>query len=141
MNDYKIIRESPFTPGTVVNPNDFVGREEIIENILRYVPTVINGKNRNFYIIGTRGMGNSSLSYYLADLLENNYSIIPICISNVGINDLNSLIYHLVKDLLNKIGNKNWAENIVRAFGENIEQIGFMTASLNSLLKAIIWNL
>ena len=112
MKDYKITKQSPFTPGTMVNPKDFVGREEIISDIIKYIPAIINGKNRNFYIVGNRGMGKSSLAYYLADLLKENYSIIPVYISNEGINDLNSLMFHLVQDLLNKIGNKNWADQM-----------------------------
>lgn len=130
MKDYKISRESPFTPGSIVNPKDFVGREDIISDIIKHVPTVMNGKNRNFYIVGNRGMGKSSLSYYLADLLKENYSIIPVYISNEGINDLNSLMFHLVQDLLNNIGNKSWAKKIVQSFGDNIQQVGFMSASL-----------
>lgn len=130
MKDYKITKQSPFTPGTMVDPRDFVGREDIIENIVKYIPTVISGKNRNFYIVGNRGMGKSSLSYYLASFLEENYSIIPIYISNEEINDLNSLIFHLVQDLLDKIGNKNWAKTIIQSFGDNIEQVGFLSASL-----------
>lgn len=130
MKDYKITKQSPFTPGTIVDPKDFVGREDIIENIVKYIPTVISGKNRNFYVVGNRGIGKSSLSYYLASFLEENYSIIPIYISNEEINDLNSLIFHLVQDLLDKIGNKNWAKTIIQSFGDNIEQVGFLSASL-----------
>ena len=130
MKDYKITRQSPFTPGTMVNPRDFVGREEIIKDIIKYIPSVINGKNRNFYIVGNRGMGKSSLAYYLADLLKENYSIIPVYISNEGINDLDSLMFHLVQDLLNKIGNKDWAGKIIQSFGDNIQQVGFMSASI-----------
>jgi len=130
MKDYKITKQSPFTPGTMVNPKDFVGREEIIRNIIKYIPAVINGKNRNFYIVGNRGIGKSSLAYYLADLLKENYSIIPVYVSDDGINDLNSLMFHLVQDLLNKIGNKNWAKTIIQSFGDNIQQVGFMSASL-----------
>lgn len=99
----------------MVNHHDFVGHEELIKNILKYIPTVLEGKNRNFYIVGSKGMGKSSLAYYLAYLLENNYSVIPIYISNEGINNLNSLIYHLMQNLLNKIGNKKLAEKIIQA--------------------------
>lgn len=130
MKDYKITRQSPFTPATMVSPKDFVGREDILENIVKHIPTIISGKNRNFYLVGNRGMGKSSLSYYLADLLKEKYSIIPIYISNEGINDLNSLMYNLVQDLLNKIGNKSWAKTIIQSFGDNIEQVGFLNTSL-----------
>ncbi|MBE6493551.1 MAG: hypothetical protein E7Z84_02940 [Methanosphaera stadtmanae] len=130
MKDYKITRQSPFTPGTIVDPKDFVGREEIIKNIVKHIPTVIRGKNRNFYIVGNRGMGKSSLSYYIADFLKENYSIIPIYISNEGIEDLNGLMFHLVQELLNNIGNKSWAKNIIQSFGDNIQEVGFMSASL-----------
>lgn len=130
MKDYKITRQSPFTPGTIVDPKDFVGREEIIKNIVKHILTVIRGKNRNFYIVGNRGMGKSSLSYYIADFLKENYSIIPIYISNEGIEDLNGLMFHLVQELLNNIGNKSWAKNIIQSFGDNIQEVGFMSASL-----------
>lgn len=135
MKDYKITKQSPFTPGTMVNTKDFVGREEIIKDIVKYIPAVIDGKNRNFYLVGNRGMGKSSLAYYLADLLKQNYSMIPIYISNEGINDLNSLMFHLVQDLLNKIGNKSWAKTIIQSFGDNIQQVGFMSASIKFIPK------
>ena len=55
MKDYKITKQSPFTPSTIVNPNDFVGREDIIRSILNLIPSVVDGNNRNFYLVGYRG--------------------------------------------------------------------------------------
>ncbi|RAP54272.1 MAG: hypothetical protein BZ137_03140, partial [Methanosphaera sp. rholeuAM130] len=49
---------------------------------------------------------------------------------------LHSFIQQLVRDLLNKIGNKNWAADIVQSFGDNIEQVGFMSANLKFTPKA-----
>ena len=34
MSDYKLYKKSPFSPGNIVNPENFVGRENIIKNII-----------------------------------------------------------------------------------------------------------
>ena len=82
MSDYKLYKKSPFSPGDNVNHESFVGREKIVEGIIKYLPNIFDGENRHFYLVGNRGMGKSSLSDYLSYILEAKYDVITIKISN-----------------------------------------------------------
>ncbi|MDO5826455.1 MAG: hypothetical protein Q4Q22_08735 [Methanosphaera sp.] len=83
MTDYKF-SDSHRLPPNYGRSSRFCRPKEIVENIIKYIPTVLTGKNRNFYIVG----------------------------------------------------NKNWAADIVQSFGDNIEQVGFMSANLKFTPKA-----
>ena len=82
MKDYKITKASPFRPGNPVNPNDFVGHEELITDIIKRAGPILEGEVTNYYLVGNRGMGKTSISYYFSKILETKYNILPIYISN-----------------------------------------------------------
>lgn len=126
MPDYKLTKSSPFRPGSRVNPNDFVGHEELIMNMVKMVNPLLEGEIVNYYIVGNRGMGKSSLSYYFSEVLEKKFNIMPIYISNEGVSDLNTLITKLIETLLNNFSNKKWSNKLIGFFGENIESVGFL---------------
>ena len=73
MQDYKLTRSSPFRPGIRVNTNDFVGHEELILDMIKLVNPLIEGEIINYYLVGNRGMGKSSLSYYFSEILEKKF--------------------------------------------------------------------
>ncbi|RLC44334.1 MAG: hypothetical protein DRH70_08920, partial [Candidatus Coatesbacteria bacterium] len=55
-------RESPFTPRYPV-PNDlFVGREDIIRELLRYIRQAASGRQEHIFLVGERGIGKTSLA-------------------------------------------------------------------------------
>ena len=60
-------KESLFQPGQPVSPDRFKGREDVIQNILRYFPSVKSGNPQHFFITGKRGMGKTSLANYISD--------------------------------------------------------------------------
>jgi DNA replication protein DnaC len=61
--------ESPFTPGSPVPVELFVGRSEQITEILRYVKQASSGKQENVFLTGDRGIGKSSLAAFLRYLV------------------------------------------------------------------------
>lgn len=129
MQDYKLTRSSPFRPGIRVNTNDFVGHEELIMDMIKRVNPLLEGEVVSYYIVGNRGMGKSSLSYYFSEILEKKFEIIPIYISNEGVSDLNTLIVQIIETLLNEISDKKWSKKILDFFGENVESVGFLNFS------------
>ncbi len=129
MQDYKLTRSSPFRPGIRVNTNDFVGHEELIMDMIKRVNPLLEGEVVSYYIVGNRGMGKSSLSYYFSEILEKKFEIIPIHISNEGVSDLNTLIVQIIETLLNEISDKKWSKKILDFFGENVESVGFLNFS------------
>ena len=129
MKDYKITKASPFRPGNPVNPNDFVGHEELITDIIKRAGPILEGEVTNYYLVGNRGMGKTSISYYFSKILETKYNILPIYISNEWVSDLNTLIVQIIETILNTISDKKWSNRITSFFGENIEIVGFMNLS------------
>lgn len=57
-----ISKKSVFQPKQPVNPDRFKGRQQTIEEIIRYFPGVLSGQPRHFFITGKRGMGKTSLA-------------------------------------------------------------------------------
>lgn len=126
MSDYKLYKKSPFTPGNIVNPENFVGRENIIKNIIKYLPNIFEGQNRHFYLVGNRGMGKSSLSDYLSYILEAKYDVITIKISNEGVEDVNTLIIRIIESLLNNVKVESLKQKLLTNFSNYVETVGVM---------------
>lgn len=59
---------NPFRPGDIVSPGMFVGRAEEIDAIERCLFQTKNGNPQNFAILGERGIGKSSLLFYIEHL-------------------------------------------------------------------------
>ena len=68
-------KESLFHLGQPVSADRFKGREEIINGILKYFPSLRNGNPQHFFITGKRGMGKTSLAILISDFASKNYSI------------------------------------------------------------------
>ncbi|MBR0473130.1 MAG: hypothetical protein IJI98_10600 [Methanosphaera sp.] len=66
MKDYKITKTSPFRPGNRVNPEDFVGHEKLITDMIKRAGPILDGEITNYYLVGNRGMGKTSVSYYFS---------------------------------------------------------------------------
>ena len=109
-----------------MNPEDFVGRENIVNNIIKYLPNIFDGENRHFYLVGNRGMGKSSLSDYLSYILEAKYDVITIKISNEGVEDVNTLIVRIIEALLNNVKVDSLKEKLLKNFSNYVETVGVM---------------
>ena len=59
---------SPFTPGTPVPKEYFIGRATEIERLSRAIRKVNAGKNANVFLMGERGIGKSSLANLIRKL-------------------------------------------------------------------------
>jgi len=118
-------KESLFQPGQPVSPDRFKGREDVIQNILRYFPSVKSGNPQHFFITGKRGMGKTSLANYISDLARNNYSMVTAHIMNDGVHDIDELVVQIIERILNNIRSEKWSEKIFELIGNHIESVGF----------------
>lgn len=116
--------DSPFQPGQPVSPNKFQGREDIINEIVRYFPAALHGKPQHFFITGKRGMGKTSLAHFISNYAENNFSMITAHIMNDGVNSIDELIIQIIERILNSIRPEKWSDKIFDFFDEHIEKIG-----------------
>lgn len=130
MSFYKLDKKTLFCPGNTVSYEGFVGRKNIIDDIIKYLPTIYDDKNRHFFIIGKRGMDKSSSSSLIAFIIEKKYNMLPIIVSNGGVTTLDELITKIIESLINKISNQSWAKKIIHGFGEYVESVGYMGLNL-----------
>ena len=105
-------KESLFQPGQPVSPERFKGRKQILEEILKYFPGVINGNPQHFFITGKRGMGKTSLANFVRDFAEKNYSMITAHIMNDSFHNVNELTTQIIERILNSIKSEAWSEKI-----------------------------
>ncbi|RPF51008.1 MULTISPECIES: ATP-binding protein [Methanobrevibacter] len=117
-------RESLFQPGQPVSADRFKGREEIIEEILKYFPSVKSGNPHHFFITGKRGMGKTSLANFISDFANKNYSMITAHIMNDGVHSIDELIVQIIEGILNSIKSEKWSEKIFGFLEDHIESVG-----------------
>ena len=121
---------SPFTPGSPVPVEFFVGRTEQIKELIRYIKQSANGKQENVFLIGSRGIGKSSLASFLLHFANNQENILGLHISLGRINTLEGMVRHILDQLLKEAQGKNWFKNIKDFFGKHIKEIGLFGISL-----------
>ena len=118
-------KESLFQPGQPVSPDRFEGREDIIEEILKYFPAVKSGNPQHFFITGKRGMGKTSLANYISDFARNNHSMVTAHIMNDGVHDIDELVVQIIERILNAIRPEKWSSKIFKLIGNYIDSVGF----------------
>ncbi|MDR0910990.1 MAG: KAP family NTPase [Methanobrevibacter sp.] len=124
------LKETPFQPGHPVNPENFKGRMDIIQNIIRYMPNVISGNAQHFFITGKRGMGKTSLANYVKQLVQKKFKMVGVHVTNDSLQDIESLISHVIEQLLNEIESETWSKKIFRKFKDNIKSVGAFGANI-----------
>lgn len=119
------IKESLFQPGQPVSPDRFKGREDIINEIVKYFPSINSGNPQHFFITGKRGIGKTSLAKFISDVANKNYSMITAHIMNDGVHNINELVIQIIERILNSIKSEKWSEKIFDLLRGNIESVGF----------------
>jgi len=56
---------SPFTPGSPVPLELFVGRSKRIQEVVRYIRQTLSGRQENIFLSGDRGIGKSSFASFI----------------------------------------------------------------------------
>jgi len=60
---------SPFTPGSPVPLDLFVGRSNQIQEVVRYIKQTLSGRQENIFLSGDRGIGKSSFASFIRTLM------------------------------------------------------------------------
>jgi hypothetical protein len=123
--------ESPFTPGSPVPVELFVGRLNQIDEILRYINQSLSGKQQNIFLTGDRGIGKTSMASFLRFLAESRKSFLGIHVFLGGVNTVEGMVYNVFDQLLKESRKKSWFNKISDLFGKYIKDIGLFGISVS----------
>ncbi|MFQ6072556.1 MAG: AAA family ATPase [Methanosarcinales archaeon] len=122
---------SPFTPGSPVPVELFVGRSEQIKELIRYVRQISSGKQENVFLAGDRGIGKSSLASFLRYYVSTQKNIIGIHVFLGRVSTLEGMVHHIFEQLLKETKGQAWFEDIAKFFGKHIREIGLFGISVS----------
>lgn len=122
---------SPFTPGSPVPVELFVGRSEQIKGAIRYIKQILSGKQENVFLAGDRGIGKSSLASFLRHLVATQENILGIHVFLGRVSTLEEMVRHIFDQLLKEAKGQPWFENIAKFFGKYIQKVGLFGISVS----------
>lgn len=121
---------SPFYPGSPVPVELFVGRSQKIEEIISYVKNAKHGKQENVFLIGTRGIGKSSLASFLRYYVTSELDMVGIHVFLGKVSTLEEMVRSIFERLLRETKGQNWFTKISSFFGKYIKQVGLFGITL-----------
>ena len=122
---------SPFTPGSPVPVELFVGRSEQIKELIRYVGQISSGKQENVFLAGDRGIGKSSLASFLRYYVSTQKNILGIHVFLGRVSTLEGMVHHIFDQLLKETKGQAWFKDIADFFGRHIREIGLFGISVS----------
>ncbi len=122
---------SPFTPGSPVPVELFVGRLDKLKELLRYVKQILSGKQENIFLAGDRGIGKSSLASFLRYLVSTQNNILGIHAFLGRVTTLEEVVRHIFEQLLKETKDEAWFKDISKFFGKYIKEIGLFGISVS----------
>jgi AAA+ ATPase superfamily predicted ATPase len=122
---------SPFYPGSPVPVELFVGRSQKIEEVISYVKNSTHGKQENVFLLGSRGIGKSSLASFLRYYVTSEMNMIGIHVFLGRVATLEEMVRHIFERLLKETKEQTWFKNISSFFGKYIKQVGLFGISLS----------
>jgi len=136
---------SPFTPGSPVPVELFVGRSEQIKELIRYIGQTSSGKQENAFLAGDRGIGKSSLASFLRYFVSTQKNILGIHVFLGRVTTLEGMVRHIFDQLLKETKGQAWFKDIAKFFGNYIKEIGLFGISVsftppNQDLKELVRN-
>lgn len=114
-------KNNPFYPGNPAPKEVFVGREDEINSITRYIDICTNGRQQHVFLYGDRGIGKSSLAAYVMDIAKKDNNMVGIHIFLDGTHDVNTLVHDIVENILNEIRVEKWYKKVWNMF--NVESV------------------
>jgi len=115
--------DSPFTPGSPVPVELFVGRTEQISEILRYIKQATSGRQENVFLIGDRGIGKSSLASFINSLAQSKYNVLGVHVFLGRVNNLENMVHHIFEQVLKETRKETWFKEMTQFFGKYIKEI------------------
>ncbi|MDR1722078.1 MAG: ATP-binding protein, partial [Methanobrevibacter sp.] len=121
-------KNSPFTPYSPVAPENFQGRESILEYFIIGLNQAAHGKAQHFFLMGDRGFGKSSVANFLKYIAEKKYKMISVHVYNDGVSDIDTLMIEILESLLVQIESEKWSKKIFDLFKDNIQSLDLFGA-------------
>jgi hypothetical protein len=122
---------SPFTPGSPVPADLFVGRSGQITEVIRYIKQSRSGKQENIFLTADRGIGKSSLAAFIRQYVSDQENILAIHVFLGRVETLEELVRQIFDQLLKTSKGQKWFVNIAKFFGKYIQQVGLFGISVN----------
>ncbi|MBM4330376.1 MAG: hypothetical protein FJ117_03965 [Deltaproteobacteria bacterium] len=122
--------KSPFTPGSPVPYELFVGRQKQIREIFRYVDQTSMGKQDNLFLMGDRGIGKSSMASFIRHFVATQKNFLGIHVFLGKVSTLEEMVRLIFEQLLKEVHGQTWFGNISELFGKYIKQIGLFGISI-----------
>ncbi|KPK96230.1 hypothetical protein AMJ80_01200 [bacterium SM23_31] len=122
---------TPFSPGSPIHPEFFVGRIEQIEQVMQFIKEANSGKQANVFLTGDRGIGKSSFASLLHHLALSKENMLGIHAFLGSVTSLEEMIRHIFDQILKETKDLSWFKNISSFFGKYIEEIGLFGVSVS----------
>ena len=122
---------SPFTPGSPVPVELFVGRIKQIEQILKFVKQAASGRQENVFLSGDRGIGKSSLASLLKHIVTEKENMLALHVFLGRVSNLEGMVQHIFEQLLKETKKESWFDNIKNLFGKYIKQVDIFGISVS----------
>lgn len=123
--------KSPFTPGSPVPVELFVGRSNQIRELIMYVKQTSSGKQENIFLIGDRGIGKSSLASFLRYWVATQMNMLGVHVFLGRTSTLEQMVRHIFEQLLKETKVQTWFNDIAGLFGKYIKEIGLFGISVS----------
>ena len=121
---------NPFTPGSPVPPDLFVGRSQQLQEVTRYIDQAEGGRLQNVFLSGDRGIGKSSFAAYLRQIAIARNNMVGVHTHLGGVTSLEDLVRHVLDGVLRETREQDWFERISDLFGDRIQQVGLFGVSV-----------
>ena len=121
---------NPFTPGSPVPPDLFVGRTQQLQEVTRYIDQAVAGRLQNVFLSGDRGMGKSSFAAYLRQIAIVQNNMVGVHTYLGGVTSLEDLVRRVLDGVLRETREQDWFERISGLFGDRIQQVGMFGVSV-----------
>ncbi len=126
---------SPFRPGQPVPSEFFVGRVDEIERLRGMVRASAGGRFKIGFVSGERGIGKSSLAYFVRLLSEQESKLAACHVFLGGVRDLKEMLRRTFERLLKESVDKPWHEKIKSFFGDRVRKVGLFGITLELKLN------
>jgi AAA+ ATPase superfamily predicted ATPase len=116
-----MVKSSPFSPGSPVPVEFFVGRTREINDLMKHIKQIRFGKQENIFLSGERGIGKSSFARYMCSLAEmENFLSIHVFLGDVT--NLDEVVSRTLDQILKASQSQAWYDKIVDYFNDKVQQ-------------------
>ena len=121
---------SPFTPGSPVPVELFVGRAAQILAIKRSIDQSISGRQENIFLVGDRGVGKTSIASFARHLAEGEENVLGVHVFLGGVDTLEELVRRIFEQLLKAAHGQKWFEKLRAFFGDFVTEVDLFGVSV-----------